>query len=1088
MKEPIFFLRTKLLAPRAVSGLLDRPRLTEKLQANLNAPITMVAADAGCGKTTLIADFIRRQTRPTVWYQLDHTDADPVVFLSYVARGIQDIYPGFGEAIFPYLAEANEEVTRFPERAADLLINELLQTVEQPLILVLDDYHHIGRNTIVHKLVDRLLQYSSDLLHLIITTRDYPPLAIMRRRSQSAALVITRDDLLFNDAEVKGLFTQALNIELQEKEVEEYRNRTNGWITALQLVRQVAEQEIHAAAGQQRIDLHDILRRSEKDIFDYFAEEVLSREDEETRKLLFYLSLLESLPLDLCSRLFPEMRCSAALPELVQKNVFLTIAGDDGVVEEYRFHPLFRDFLLRRLRSEIGHAGVAAERNRIAEDFIKHKQWELALPHLLEAENYDRAAELIAEHGNDWIEAGAFTSLGQFAEKVPSDVLERFPRAVLHRAEIARLQGEAETSSKLLHRAVKLLHQQKDTVGEAEALHSLASLTRRRGRASEALALLEKAEKLVPNDSETYLKCSNTRGLCLIAEGKWTAAEQQFRLALDLAERLSNDHYIRLVTHNLALPPGFRGDFGEALRWLGRIFPDDLSDKQLPQDSIGHLNVARLHLYRGEFDATEKHLSRALELCQLYNLKSLRGEIFEAYANFYREKGDFAHAGEYYERSLKAYDDAKVDLAAREVDEERAKFYLLTGKITKARVLVENLIASREKAKNPTGSYTARVWLARIKLIEGKTDGLINEITELLVFFRSQNHYYDDAVASLLLAETYFTLRKAKEMIDPLKRVLDLSARFDYDYWLRGEIRRLPNLFGHEDIIDYLPVDLRNELKADELNPASVAATATEVIPPVTDLTIRLLGPVEIKRDIAKPFAADAWTTRRARDIFCCIASSRHRRVQKDVLIEEFWADEDLAAIEKNFHPTISHIRKALNSRQTLKQNFLVFRDGAYQLNPELSYSIDCEEFEQALVHAEKAKREKNAGLLRTSLETAHDLYRGEFMSGVYEDWAEQRRVYYREQFSRVLGALAKNSFAEKRWSKALKYSNQILADDPFREDMHRLVMKVFAAQSKPAAIRDQFEGLKNLLKKELGVEPAAETRRVFQELTEANS
>jgi len=48
--------------------------------------------------------------------------------------------------------------------------------------------------------------------------------------------------------------------------------------------------------------------------------------------------------------------------------------------------------------------------------------------------------------------------------------------------------------------------------------------------------------------------------------------------------------------------------------------------------------------------------------------------------------------------------------------------------------------------------------------------------------------------------------------------------------------------------------------------------------------------------------------------------------------------------------------------------------------------------------------------------------------------------------------------------------------------------MKVFAAQSKPAAIRDQFEGLKKLLKEELGVEPAAETRRVFQELTEANS
>src|SRR6185503_15729099 len=74
MQDRNFFLRTKLLPPRAVTELLQRPRLTKKLQANLGSPITMVAADAGCGKTTLIADFVRSQTHPTVWYQLDHTD------------------------------------------------------------------------------------------------------------------------------------------------------------------------------------------------------------------------------------------------------------------------------------------------------------------------------------------------------------------------------------------------------------------------------------------------------------------------------------------------------------------------------------------------------------------------------------------------------------------------------------------------------------------------------------------------------------------------------------------------------------------------------------------------------------------------------------------------------------------------------------------------------------------------------------------------------------------------------------------------------------------------------------------------------
>jgi ATP/maltotriose-dependent transcriptional regulator MalT/DNA-binding SARP family transcriptional activator len=1082
MQRSSFFLRTKLLPPRAVSELLERPRLTGKLQANVDAPITMVAADAGCGKTTLIADFIRRQTRPAVWYQLDHTDADPVVFLTYVTQGIRNQFPDFGEAVLSYLSEAGEEMLRYPERGADVLINEMLDTVEQPFILVLDDYHHIGRDTIVHKLVDRLLQYSSDLLHLIITTRDLPPLAIMRRRAQSAALVITRNDLLFNDDEVRALFRQTLDVELRDEEIAEYRDRTHGWITALQLVRQVAEQNIHSDNGKARIDLHEVLRQSERDIFDYFAEEVLSRESEETQKLLMYLSLLESLQLDVCSSLFPNLRCSASLPELAQKNVFLTVAGDGGAAEEYRFHPLFRDFLRRKLRSEIGHAAVAGERNRIAEYFLAQKQWETAMPYLLEAQNFDRAAEMIAESGPEWFSAGAFTSLGLFADQIPAASLERYPRALLHRAEVARLHGELDRSASLLNRGVKLLHDAGDTASEAEALHSLASLARRRGRVGEALDLLEKAEKLVPADSETYLKCANTRGLCMILKGDLSAAEQQFRIALEIAERQSNERYIRLVTHNLALAPGLRGDFGEALRWFKRIFRTGQPDKHLPQEAIGHLNIARLHLFRGEFDETEKHLRNSLELSQLYNMKLLQGEIFEAYGNFYREKQDLAHAEEYYERAAAAYDEAEIDITTKELNEERAAFYLLRGDLAKARRILENLVAARERQSNQTGVNTAKLRLCQVDLAEGKSDGLAENLEKLTSVFRSQSHYYYEAQSSMLLAETLFKQDKARETIEPLQRALDLSARFDYEYWLLGEIRKNPQIFLQEDVFDRLPADLREELKAKPSpEPEAVDIVAEPAV--LTDLTIRVLGPVDIFRDPTIPFASDAWTTRRARDIFCYIATSKHRRVSKDVLIEAFWPGEDPGHVEKNFHPTISHIRKALNSRQPFKQNFILFRDGAYQLNPELSYSIDSEEFERHVADAEGAKRDKDARALRRSLESAYKLYRGEFMSGVYDEWAEERRGFYAEQFARVTAALAKQSFNEKSWSAARQYAGEVLKDDPFREDMHRLVMKTLAAQAKPAAVKKHFEELQTMLKEELGIEPAAETRKVYQEL-----
>ncbi|MGI8884277.1 MAG: BTAD domain-containing putative transcriptional regulator [Pyrinomonadaceae bacterium] len=1091
MSKPNFFLRTKLLQPRAVSEFLPRPRLTEKLKSNLNSPVTMIAADAGCGKTTLIADFIRSQNRQTVWYQLDYTDADPFVFLGYISHGIKNFAPAFGETILPYLSEATDELVRYPERAVDLLLNEILENIEQPFILVLDDYHHIGRETVVHKLVDRLLQYSSDMFHLIITTRDLPPLAIMRRRSQSAALVITRDELLFNDTEVRELFRQTLNLELKDEEIAEYRERTHGWITALQLVRQVAEQEIYAESEKPSIDLSKILQQSEKDIFDYFAEEVFQREPPETQDLLLHLSLLESLPLDVCSRIFPDRRCSAVLPELFQKNVFLSVVGENQENEEYRLHPLFHDFLQRRLRSEIGREKIAAERNRIAEFFLESNQWEKALYFLLEAENFDKAAETIAEKGGEWIAGGAITSLETFSSKIPAKFLEKYPRSLLHLAEIARLQGDGERSSNLLHRALKLPETEKDKTGKAEALHSLASLERRKSNCSTAFEYLEKAEKLVDKNSETYLKCANTRGLCLIAQGSWTQAEQQFRLALELAEKQSNEHYIRLITHNLALPAGFRGDFGEALRWFKRIFRSEKTARPLPQESIGHLNVARLHLYRGEFDESEKHLERSLEICQLYNLKSLLGEIFESYGNFYRDKSDFPHTLEFYERARRAYEDADINPFDRELEDERAKFLMMRGDSAKARGIWENLRERRKNDGNEIGLNSVRLSLCNARLTQGETENLIEELREITNFFHDQNLFYDEAAASLSLAEAFYAANNRKEMMPPLQRTLDLTARFDYEHWLRGEVRKKPKMFADEDVLEKLPMDLRESaaqnVKDDGAlkieNTASAQIFVTPVSEIVTDLTVNALGFVEIHRDKSKPFAPDAWTTRRARDIFCYIATSKHRRVDKDVLIDTFWGEEELATIEKNFHPTISHIRKALNSRQSFKQNFLVFRDGAYQLNPELSYSIDAEDFENYVAEAEKAKRESDSGNFRVNLEKANALVRGEFMAGVYDDWAEERRHYYSEQHSRVLNALAKLSFSEKSWSNALKFSGEILQKDPFREDAHRLIMKIFAAQGKRAQVKEQFETLQELLKKELGVAPAPETRKTFQEL-----
>lgn len=1085
--RPGFFLRTKLLPPRPAPELLSRARLTDRLLANLGYPLTLVTANAGSGKTTLVADFLRTHKRQFVWYQLDHTDADPSVFLGYLTFGIQQQVAGFGEALFSYLQEATGELAQHPERAVDVFLNEVLERVEQQLILVLDDYHHLGPDTAVHAVLDRLLAYLPDVLHVIIVSREVPPLALGRLRTHSPLSNIDRSDLLFTDEETQELFRKVFDLELTSEQLAEYRERTHGWITALQLVRQVAHRQVMTSReGQAEVpDLVEVLRQSERDIFDYFAEEVFSDESEDVRRLLLQVSLLDRIELDVCTALYEEANCSRLLPNLVRRNVFITVASDRRG-EEYRLHPLFQNFLRRRLRSEIGRTGVAAEHQRCAAYFLERFSWEQAVRHLLAAEDFAGAARVIAERGPEWITSGALASLASLADSLPQAALETHPRALAHRAEVARLRGEYEFAQSMLRRAVTLLHDRKDEEGEADALHSMATLARRDGNYELAFTYLDQATQLSEPYSAVRIKCGNTRGLCLVAMGEWTAAEGEFRAALQSAEERNDEHYVRLIAHNLGTPAGMRGDFGEALRWLSRMLRNDRHSPPMPQEAVAHLNMARCYLYRGDFIASEQHLDSALERCQLFNLVAARAETFETYGNLYRERGEIERAIEYYGRAARAYDEAGIGLNKTELFEERALLSLQMGDFASAQAQIDRLLNARPLEKDELGFFTASLTRGRIMTAQGEYANARESLNQALDYFHDHGLYYYEAQTSLVLAICQLHLSNEPEMLARLRRVVDLSVRYDYEYWLKRQLTSHPEVFSSEEALELLPLDLREQVTAAPTIPEAAPALISEVelaAKPVTDLTVNMLGPIEILRDPTRPLASDAWPTRRARDIFCYIISRRHHRASKDSIIDTFWGETDFEAVEKNFHPTVSHIRKALNSNQPLKQNFLLYRDGDYQLNAEFSYRIDTEEFDRLVSEGENARRARDFEKCVSAYEEALKLYRGEFMQGSYEPWVEEQRTYYREQYLRLLEALAAVAQSAADWPRVMHFAQLILHDDAFREDIHCLVMRAHAALGNRGAVKDQYEIVKKLLEAELGVEPSAETRKLYRQL-----
>src|SRR6185295_17803136 len=130
------FLRSRLARPNVSPLLLDRPRLVQTLVERADGPLTLVVADAGYGKTTLLAAASRQLRRPVVWYSLLASDADPVVFGRHLLTAFRIQQPRFGADLERMLDEARPG-PRTGEILGGMLANAVATLKGPPHLLVL---------------------------------------------------------------------------------------------------------------------------------------------------------------------------------------------------------------------------------------------------------------------------------------------------------------------------------------------------------------------------------------------------------------------------------------------------------------------------------------------------------------------------------------------------------------------------------------------------------------------------------------------------------------------------------------------------------------------------------------------------------------------------------------------------------------------------------------------------------------------------------------------------------------------------------------------------------------------------------------
>ena len=385
-------MRTKLRPPRVRDGLIDRPRLVERLQNGRERALTLVCAPAGYGKTTVIAQWqsVARETMPFVWVALDERDSDPVRLWTHLVTAVAE------------RIEAQQVPASPPTPAAieDVVLPRLVEALDAcaGLVVVLDDWHLV-RNTVCDRTVGRLIERAPEQVQIVVSSRSEPGLPIARLRAHGDLQELRAADLRVSSAEGDELFRSA-GIKLPKRDVERIVERTEGWPAALGLA---------LIALSDEDDPKGFVREfagATSHAFDYLADDVLAQTEPATRDFLVRSSMLARLSAPLCDAALGRSDSADMLAQLERENLFLVPVEESA--GEYRYHHLF-ETLLRRELATLDPADIRELHARASRWFEEQGEVEHAVDHAIESRDLERISPLVT------IAAVPLLSIGRMA-------------------------------------------------------------------------------------------------------------------------------------------------------------------------------------------------------------------------------------------------------------------------------------------------------------------------------------------------------------------------------------------------------------------------------------------------------------------------------------------------------------------------------------------------------------------------------------------------------------------------------------------------------------------------------------------------
>lgn len=403
---------SKVSSP-ALSGIFPRRRLFDILSSAHDRQAIWVSGPAGSGKTTLVASYLDDRKLPCLWYQADTDDGDISTFFYYLGLAAKRAAPRYRKPLPLLTPEYLLAIPTFTRR----YFENLYARVRPPFAVVIDNYQEVPDDSPFHDVIREAISFMPTGITFFLISRGDPPRSLARLRANSNLLAIDWNKLRLTLNESGEIVKKRGRGALPKKLLAQFHARTGGWAAGLVLMTEVLKTRGIDAQGQGAA--------APQEIFDYFAGEVLDKLDGATREFLLMTSLLPTMTEETARKLTGQDNAGRILSTLNRKHLFTE--KHSNAHSAYQYHPLFREFLLARVKKTLVPDGVLHLQSRAAAILEEAGQIEDAAVLYRDAKNWERFIPLVLGYAHALIIQGRGRTLQGWIKSLPQPFLEQVP-------------------------------------------------------------------------------------------------------------------------------------------------------------------------------------------------------------------------------------------------------------------------------------------------------------------------------------------------------------------------------------------------------------------------------------------------------------------------------------------------------------------------------------------------------------------------------------------------------------------------------------------------------------------------------------